>query len=374
MKTATFLIATAAMAMTAMTGCTDDEPLSVNTNIYNGAEISFRPAIGSRATEVTNANLQSFYVTSFLADSAYFNNVAYTKGADGFFNSVVPYYWPTDNSPLEFYAYSPSLAELFPDDIVSDEDADDFYNNGDGGITMTASEKKLVNFKVADSIKNQVDFITAYGTGTKKVNESAGLELTFGHRLSQIELQAKSENKQYTFKVMGARIGRPETTGTFDFTTNTWTLDDWHETAVYTSYCTPVTLTANPVSIMGPEGNAMLLPQTLTPWAPKDDPDNVAREAYLSVLVQITATDTGTRFYPSQSDTTRTYGWASIPLSGTWEAGKKYIYILDFTAGAGFIDPDDPNPGNPIFGDPIKFTVNVETWTDANSPINMPVK
>lgn len=357
MKTTT-LLATAMVAM-ALTSCADDEPVSIN----RGDAISFRPAMGSRATEVTNANLQSFYVTSFMGTTPYIDNVAYTKGGDGFYNSAVPYYWPGDDTPLDFYAYSPSLQELYPDgDPTTDGSGD--------GVVFNATEKQLVNFSVADSIKNQVDFITAYGTGKKSVNEEAGLELTFGHRLSQIEIQAKSSSDQFTFKVAGVRIGRAQYLATFDFTTNTWTLDDWHDTQVYTSRCPEVTLGADPVSIMGPEGNAMLLPQTLTPWDPTGDPDNVAREAYLSVYVQIITNANGTTVYPFPSDNRtdevtgqkRQYAWATIPLSGTWEAGKKYVYTLDFSHGAGFTDPDDPIPGKPVLGDPIKFTVNVEPW------------
>lgn len=124
----------------------------------------------------------------------------------------------------------------------------------------------------------------------------------------------------------------------------------------------------------------MLIPQTLTPWSPTGDPDNVAREAYLSVLIQITTAD-GAQVYPFPSDTKkdengqkRQYAWASIPLSGTWEAGKKYVYTLDFSNGAGYVDPDDPIPGKSVLGDPIKFSVNVTDWDNSESDIPMPLK
>ena len=168
------------------------------------------------------------------------------------------------------------------------------------------------------------------------------------------------------------RIGRPQFKADFDFETSKWTLDDWHDTFVYESSCDTITLTDEPVSIMGTSGNAMLLPQTLTAWSPTNDPDNVAREAYLSVLVNITTKDSGAQIYPFLTDPQkRSYGWASIPLSGTWEAGKKYVYILDFTRGAGVIDPDDPNPGKPVLGGDIKLKVNVLPWVDA--PIDTPM-
>ncbi len=134
-------------------------------------------------------------------------------------------------------------------------------------------------------------------------------------------------------------------------------------------------LTADPVSLMGDAGNAMMIPQTLIPWSPLNDPDNVAREAYLSVLVNITTKD-GVQFYPFPSDNTldkngnkRQYAWASIPLSGTWEQGKKYVYTLDFTTGGGNVDPDDPNPGNPVLGKPLKFSVDVLDWNENDSVI-----
>ncbi len=342
-----------ALASLALASCTQDEPVSIN----QGSAISFRPAMGvqTRASETTNDNLSSFYVTALMGESPFFSNINYAKGSDGFFNSVSPYYWPGDDTELNFYAYAPSMDELGADVVISPD------------------EKKLESFTVAENIADQVDFITANGTGKKSVNEAAGLELTFGHRLSQIEVRAKADNKNYIFKVAGVRIGRPQTTGTFDFTTNTWTLDDWHETAVYTSSCTPVTLTPNAVSIMGPSGNAMFIPQKLTPWSPTGDPDNVAREAYLSVYVQITTAD-GAQVYPFPSDNQidpntnqkRQYAWASIPIGDNWEAGKKYVYTLDFSRGAGNVDPDDPTPGKPVLGDPIKFTVNVLPWTEAD--------
>ncbi len=356
------------LAMTAvgLAACTEQEiPESVTRD---GNAIDFRPAMGtrSRATETTNDNLSQFTATSFLGDANYFTNVVFSKGTDGFFTSADKYYWPGDKSELSFYAYSPSEEEL---------------TSTGGTIEMTPTSKKLQDFSVAEDIADQVDFITANATGNKDANEASGVELTFDHRLAQVEVRAKSDNPNYKFKVTGVRIGRAQYMGTFDFTTNTWTLDDWHDTAVYTSSCDEVTLASTPVSIMGASGNAMLLPQTLTPWSPTDDPDNVAREAYLSVLVNI-STDDGAVIYPFPSDTQkdasgnlRKYAWASVPLSGTWEAGKKYIYTLDFSEGAGTVDPDDPTPGKPVLGDLIKFSVKVTPWVDTPVAEDMrPVK
>lgn len=355
-KTPLLLLAVSALTLAS---CSDDEPVSERKS--NDA-ISFRSGMGTRASETNNSNLKSIYVTAFNGNDVYFDNVNFVKGSDNFFTSSTEYDWLGDNATLNFFSYAPSQDELGADITIPD---------GKAGL-------KLENFAVADQIADQVDFITANASGNKKDNETSGVELTFDHRLSQIEIQAKSENPTYTFKVVGVRIGRAQYMGTFDFTTNEWTLDDWHDTAVYDSSCDEITLGADPQSIMGPSGNAMLMPQTLVPWSPTNDPDNVAREAYISVLVRITRTDNGYVMYPFPSDTKkdasgnlRQYAWASIPLSGTWEQGKKYIYTLDFTYGAGNVDPDDPNPGNPVLPGAIKFTVNVTDWVDTPSSIPM---
>lgn len=75
--------------------------------------------------------------------------------------------------------------------------------------------------------------------------------------------------------------------------------------------------------------------------------------------------------YLDKTRAPRDYAWASIPLSGTWEQGKKYIYTLDFTEGGGNVDPDDPHPGESVLGEPIKLKVTVNDWTDADSTIPM---
>lgn len=368
-KTPLFIMAMSALALAS---CSEDEPVSVRQ--ATNEAISFRSAMGTRATETTNANLNKIFVTAVYGDSTintdtgrmggfknsvYFDNAEFDKGADSFFTAIggKEYDWLAPKQKIDFFAYAPSQDDLGADIMMKEDNS---------GMT-------LESFAVPENIADQVDFITANASGTREANETSGVELTFDHRLAQIELRAKSENETYTYKVLGARIGRPQYMGTFDFNTNQWTLDDWHDTAIYDAACDTTTLSATPVSIMGAGGNAMLMPQTLTPWDITGDPDNVAREAYLSVLVSITRTDNGIQIYPFpyESEFTnkpvREYGWATIPLSGTWEQGKKYIYTLDFTNGAGHTDPDDPYPGTEILGGPIKFTVKVNDWVDTNS-------
>lgn len=140
MKHALLLTPFAAMLLASCSNV-DVETLSSNM----GDPIGFLPAMGtqSRASEITNANISSIYVTSMMGDKPYFSSLKYTKGSDGYFTSSPEYYWPgDDNSTLEFYAYAPSQDEI------------------GGDVTIDNTTKKLENFSVADSIADQVDFIT----------------------------------------------------------------------------------------------------------------------------------------------------------------------------------------------------------------------
>lgn len=346
------------MLAIAIASCTvEDEPSLLKDE---SEAIAFRPAMSmSRAAEVTNANLSSIYVTALDSTTTpYFSEINYIKGSDGFFNSNPLKYWPTDNRQLTFYAYAPNMAD-------------------EGAEIQIDSEAKTISFVVADEIADQVDFITATATGNRKQNEKTGVELNFEHQLAQISLQAKSGNENYTFEVAGGRIGRPYSTATFDFTTSEWTMDPFNDTQVISTTCTPVTLQNDPVSIMGEDGNAMVLPQKFPEWMGVKDPDNVVRGKYLGALVRITDKD-GNVVFPTTDDkhvTTidgKNYQWVATPLGGEWEHGKLYVYTLDFTNGGGYTDPDDPtHPGIPVLPGAIKFSVNVSDWTNADIPVSM---
>ncbi len=346
-KTPLILFAISAFALAS---CTEDE--SVNLN--QGKAIDFRPALGTRtrATEITNANLNEITVAAFQGSqtSPFFNPTLFTKGTDNYFTSTPEYYWPGDDSALDFYAYSPAAPG--------------------GTLTLTTDEKTLSDFSPASDIADQVDFITSYASGKKSANEDSGVELTFDHRLAQIEIMAKSENEAYVFQVSGVRIGKSVSKGSFDFTTNAWTLGT--DKSIYEeTYSTPKTLGETAVNVMGDEGNAMLIPQQLTAWDPEGDATNTAGGAYLSVKLQIN-TVAGAQVYPFPSDPQSM--WASIPISDNWEAGKKYVYVLDFTHGGGHVDPNDPHHGDPVLGGPIKFTVNVTDWESDEIDTSMQTK
>lgn len=343
MKKQLFLIAVAALAMAS---CSKDE----TTGINNGNAIDFRAALGTRASETTTANITKINVTALTStDDSFFTDVEFSKDGS-FFTSTPSYYWPNDGSTLSFYAYSPAAADL------------------NATVTIDNTTKSLVDYLPATAIADQKDFITAFTSGSK-VNETTGVALTFEHRLSQIEIKAKNTNEAYVYKVKGVRIAKARSKGSFDFVTNAWTLAT--DKADYqVTYDSEKTLASAAASMMAAENdNAMLLPQQLTAWTPDTDGTNANNGAYLALLVNICTKD-GAQVYPA---TAGEYKWTAVGIDTNWKAGKKYIYTLDFSSGAGKVDPEDPQPdpvpnpqpGDDILGSPIKFTVDVMAWADA---------
>lgn len=343
------------MAMAAMfiASCSSDDVVSTNT----GRAIDFRTSVGTRGTETTTANIDKFWVTAIDDNKAnYFSKQEYKKEGE-FFTSTPLYYWPAGT--LNFFAYSPSETDL------------------GATVTIDKDTKTLADFSPAAKIADQKDFVTATASGTRADNEPKSVKLTFAHQLSQIEIKAKNTNTGYKYKVVGVRIGKPVSKGTFAFDTNKWTLTTTEKTNYAVEYATtPRTLTENAATMMGTANdNAMLLPQQLVAWASATDKTNNANGAYIALKIQITTKD-GARVYPAKGD----YDWAAVAIGTNWEASKKYVYTLDFSNGAGKVDPEKPQPVDPtdpfkpgedILGKPIKFTVIVNPWDSADQPVEM---
>lgn len=341
----TFLFASAVAVLFA--SCSKDKVTGVNSDAEFGNAIDFRTAVQTRGTEITTSNLKEFYVTALDADNAnYFTNLKFEDtDSDSYFTSNPSYHWPADGSTLSFYAYAPEATQA-------------------GAVVSIDKSAKTIKVTPAQNISQHADFVTANTTGTKE-NAETGVALEFGHRLSQIEIQAKNGNEGYNFHVTGIKIAQPVSNGSFDLSTNTWTLDEQNTKASYTSTRTGANLTAEYASIMGEGGNAMLIPQQLTAWNPETDAKNDSKGAYLAVLVRITTKD-GAVVYPKQT-TGDEHAYVAVPIDTNWEAGKKYIYKLDFSDGAGKVDPEDPDGGGEdILGEAIKFTVEVTEWQPGN--------
>lgn len=345
-----------AMAALTIVSCSKDQNKSIN----RGNAIDFRTAVETRAGETTTANLTSIYVDAIDANGGnlFALGQEFTKNG-AFFTSNPLYYWPSQDSEVSFYAYAPSATDLA------------------ATVTINNTTKELKDYAPANVTGKQKDFITANAKGKKSVNETVGVPLKFDHRLSQIEVKAKNSNTGYTYKVVGMRIGKAISKATFNFETAAWTLgtDKANYVASESDYTAAKTLDATAASMMLAENdNAMLIPQQLVAWDSANDKTNTKGGSYIALKLQITAAG-GARIYPST--TVGEYDWVAVAVDTKWEAGKKYLYTLDFTNGAGKVDPEKPTPTDPtdpfkpgddILGSPIKFTVEVTEWDSTTTP------
>lgn len=365
----------AAAALT-LASCSNDETVEVAQQ----KGISFRAVTGlnTRASEVTTANLSEILVTAFwdANNNKYdgFTNgeVLYKKDGNGDFNSAIPVYWPgkdQENEKLSFTAFS---------------------NNWTGNKTITDKNTISVgSVEINADVDQQADMVYVTGvTGTKTANETSGVALTLKHALSQIQISAKSDNTVYTYQVKGIRISNVDGEANFDVVADKWNNNNANDQVYNVTYDNAITLSGTAQTIMKAEGNnLMLLPQagvdgsgTTTAWDVAADQTNINKGTYISVLLRITKG--ADNVFPAEG--TETYGWAAVPASFTWEKGNKYVYTLDFTNGAGRVDPvtpgpdvkpqpdgKDPDKGDKILGDPIKFTVTVTPWNPNGNGINM---
>lgn len=259
---------------------------------------------------------------------------------------------------MTFYAYAPSAEKL-----------------GTGSSIATDNKNKnltLADFSPATEIADQVDFITAYNTGNKN-DAATGVHLAFEHRLSQIEIQAiQQSNKVYNFQIKGVRIAQTVSKGGFDFKNEEWTLSTTDKAKYELEFDQAIPMTEQ-TTLMDECGGAMLIPQKLTAWDVANDKENTKKGAYISLLLKITTKD-GALVYPFKEDAEagKEYAWAAIPVDTKWEAGKKYVYRLNFANGAGYVDPEeDMNKGEQILDGEVKFDVEVTDWESHDYTSNM---
>ena len=351
MNKAIYLCAAAALALAS---CSNDETVEM----AKGDGISFRTVAGlnTRGAETVTGDLKTngVYVTSFKENGdIMYPETKYTESA-GVWSAGQ--FWEQENK-LNFYLTYPELDKWQTD-----------FNLTNG--------KQITGFKVADEIKDQVDYVAAYVESAKT---NAAIQADLQHVLSQIEIQAKSGNTSYSYEISGVRIGKISSTGNYTFPTLTEKFGSFADLSDSKNYEYTI---ANPVTLSTADGkastlkvddfgNAMLIPQDLTAWDGANDGTNAAGNQYISIKVKITKVGETNPYYN---------GWASVGVNGTWEAGKKYIYTLDLTNGAGKVDPDGAGPdqtekpdqpGEDIMGDQIKFTVDVVEWVEDASTLPM---
>ena len=368
------IILMVSMAAFALVSCNKDFVVEEN----HGSKIEFRTAVDTRATEITLDDVAEFEVVALYEDyTEYFTDTF--KRTNGYvYESDTDHLWPADDE-LTFFAYYPSAKDLG----VAES------------IKFDANQRGFKGYTPNSNIGLQKDFIAAVAVA-KKEDSAAGVALEFKHQLSQIEIKAKNTNEGYTVKIMGAKIMNVAGSGDFDFTAavKNWTPSDDVTASYNIEWGSEVVLGKEPVSLMGDNGNAMLIPQTRIAWGPAVAPEQTPEQtneavdgdgdgdgdgaeaggeveetpeetpetpvtdptgSYITFLIQVNS-PSGSRIFPYEAETD--YAWVVCPIAFDWAAGYKYTYVCDFANGLGVL----PETGEEILGGKIEISENFSGW------------
>lgn len=254
----------------------------------------------SRAETVTAGDIDEFHVTAFnpadvQADgdlSEYIEDKVFKKDNNSNFFISEGCQWPErghESDLLTFFAYYPARNEGTTLENASTVTGD-----------VPSIKYTMKNFRVATNMADQVDFVTAYATGSMDDNMFSGVDLEFKHQLSRIEVKAKSSNKSCKLEIAGVRIGGIHIQGSYNFKAEAgggdWTLGDDDDKAKVEYIFGPedkiVALDNTPeaLSIMGGKDGinyAMLLPSEYPAWNFADDNTNSYEGMYISVLLRV---------------------------------------------------------------------------------------
>ena len=349
------------IAILAITSCSKDVVKEVN----RGHAIDFLAATQTKGETIYGTwTLGSFYATAFEGENRYFSDVVFSQVGD-YFSSNTVYYWPAEETSLDFVTYSPSLSDLGGEDAV---------------LERNETSYKIKNITPKDDVYEQFDFVTALATGQTEAETENGIPLTFYHNMTGISFTAKEDLGDYEYKVAGVRIDNAVPSGDYDLTSGEWTLgtgDRKSYEKTFENY--PITLGNDSQYLYGTytekggnieEHYAFIIPQ------PFDDGlgTGTTELPNFSVYLQVNfiqgegENQTKTKVFPTDGN----YGWVKGYFPGIstsnngsngettlvyeWEKGVKYNYEISFT---------DPST---VLGDAVKMTtVSVNGWIDAGS-------
>lgn len=369
----------AAATAIALSSCSSEE----TKDVAKSSNITFRSTVGlnSRGAEVTTTNLSNIWVSAWAGDDEAFKDVQFAKNAGGQFNSVgAAYFWEKDKDYtfMAFATGKDNKANLTP--------------------TVTKTNITLTDYAPNATLADQLDLLTAQGTGNKANNETTGASLAFDHILSQIQIKVKNTNENVKYTIKGVRISNVKGKGNYTFTpADNQNKHAWDNLSTPSQYVlaqgVDITLdenNKNVTDLLTATNSAMLIPQGITAWdgqAPKQVGATFAdvNGSYISLLINVqkkNAAGAWEQVYPKADAPNDKSAWTAVAIPAvTWVNGNKYIYTLDLSAGAGKVDPvepgdnwvdgKDPGKGEDILGKQIFFTVTVTRWADQS--VNVPM-
>lgn len=374
-----FMVALAAMSLAS---CSNDNVVDVP----QPDEIKFNvgTANAGRATNVYGkANTMdqfsvyaSFQLTGENTYRSYIEGDVIKKDGTAWKNTTTRYW--ADGGTLDFYA----LAGL----------------SNNAFTTWTAGAKPTIAFNVNNDVTKQEDLLYAVKMGATK--DKGVVNLNFRHALSQIVFNAVNKKAKLHVVVKGIEvIGKFVTNGTYtlpgadtDATLAATNQGEWTNGVASTADVTyapftkadgvEITYSENGTAVNLTNDNAgngamLLLPQSVAGWTAAEAGKT---SIYDGVVVKVDCeiwNIAGAEFN-KDTDVPLHIGKAVLPLSATWEQGKKYIYTLVFggtvpttggtTPGEGGYEEDSTDPTNPTpIMETISFSVTVDDFADGDN-------
>lgn len=382
----------AALAAVAMVSCAKDEAVEIN----KGEAIGFAATTGrvTRAATIDSYNefnqfrVWGFHKANANADeTALMTNILVEKNQDGKgeWRYGDYYFWPSVGT-CDFYGIYPTTAEVATSPIT--------VNMANKTVSYDIFTGNMMDW-------NPTDWV--YAVNVDEARQTTKVPMNFRHAMSQIVFQVKNTNSRL-------KVTIPE--GTIDLMCasqkGVYTLPS-EDTAIEANYADRVKGSWDVADLsegngcyvwakikgavldgedaclvadfMAEDGAMITVPQTVAAYDYREDGDNEKQLAYFRMKVLIEQEDT--EIWPGYNGTSsneevekgKAY-WVAIPISATWDEGKKYTYTFIFGDGAGIVPPgtpgpddEDPNPvppGTPILA-PIKFHVTIDDIVDAGN-------
>lgn len=379
-----------ALACLALVSCSNDKTLDVN-RIEDEIRYSVVTNGATKAADVycNNNKPTEFNVWAIHNDATYINGDVIKYESSTWNNTSGNRYWP-ETGTLDFYAH---------------------VNAGDK-FTWTVSDAapaKITDYEVSTTVSEQKDLLYAVKTGVSKGSRTSTsndpVTLNFRHALSQIVFNAKNTNTSFYVEVSGVTVYNVDNKGTYTYPTvstetnneehtgagsitsgtqGTWALSGTHTTDYAVEFTTAVPVAGNStvvdltsVNDTGKEFNSnalLLMPQSATTaWVPATDASNTANGSYIGIKCVVYNVANPTAGVQKGTDAIIWGGGTSaaptakelaIPVSFSWEQGKKYTYTLVFGEGGGTVTPPGPDTPTPVLV-PIKFDVTIDDFVNA---------
>lgn len=329
------------------------EPAAPDVYDWTDGKIYFRTSLSAtRAMDMTLENLKSFQVTCFntgdftntnsvgilnpyFGDATFYQTLSPSAGI-AYFSSDTLYDWPANDGLLRFLAFSPSCDAMRAGNPDGNVDRNDSYfsltNSSTCDNSVARIRYRLNRVRVNSDISGQFDFVTAEASGHHWPDFSGGVNLSFCHRMCQVEIRAWGSNPNYNFEIAGVRLGNPVVEGDFIFADynedgaffgGEWAnLPDAPKESVeyifrgydgresegsgdivYTINRDTHNTSESAQSIMGLGGAAMVLPTVNEKWLGLADPDIAQNpyhtdKMYFSILIRAIDSNTGKKLYP----------------------------------------------------------------------------